>query len=84
MMKYLLDVSSLIALGLARHQFHRRLLSWIRSEQGTRLPDLFDHGARICAHHCASSRSMGSLSSQARSVLLELKTNADVPFRIRT
>jgi predicted nucleic acid-binding protein len=31
-MKYLLDVSSLIAFGLQTHQFHRRTVAWVRSQ----------------------------------------------------
>jgi len=33
MMKYLLDVSSLIALGVVRHQFHDRVLAWVRAQR---------------------------------------------------
>jgi hypothetical protein len=31
-MKYLLDVNVLLALGFADHQFHTRIISWIKSE----------------------------------------------------
>jgi uncharacterized protein len=33
-MRYLLDVSPLIALALDRHQFHARVLKWVQSKTG--------------------------------------------------
>lgn len=78
-MKYLLDVSSLIALGLARHQFHRRLLTWIRSEQGSAFLtcSITELGfVRIIAQ----AQVYGFTVAQARSVRLELKANAEFRF----
>ena len=34
-MRYLLDVSSLIAFGLDRHQFHARVAGWILSQKNS-------------------------------------------------
>lgn len=34
-MKYLLDVNALIAFGVTQHQFHQRLVDWIRSQRGS-------------------------------------------------
>ncbi len=36
-MKYLLDVSALIALGFAQHNFHRKIVAWL---QGQASPNL--------------------------------------------
>ena len=35
MTRYLLDVSSLIALGLVRHEFHERMVQWMRTQRGS-------------------------------------------------
>jgi predicted nucleic acid-binding protein len=34
-MRYLLDVNVLIAFGVTQHQFHQRVVDWIRSERGS-------------------------------------------------
>jgi predicted nucleic acid-binding protein len=34
-MKYLLDVNALIAFGVTHHQFHQRVVNWIRSQRGS-------------------------------------------------
>jgi predicted nucleic acid-binding protein len=34
-MKYLLDVNTLTAFGLTQHQFHQRVVDWIRSQRGS-------------------------------------------------
>jgi predicted nucleic acid-binding protein len=36
-MTYLLDVNALVALGLANHEFHDRIASWLRTQQFPRL-----------------------------------------------
>ena len=32
-MKYLLDVSVLVALGVIHHEFHDRVTAWVRAQQ---------------------------------------------------
>jgi len=34
-MRYLLDVNALIAFGVAQHQFHQRVVKWVRAGQGS-------------------------------------------------
>ena len=36
-MNYLLDVNALIALGFADHEFHARMVAWVRSQRNPRL-----------------------------------------------
>ena len=36
-MRYPLDVSALIALGIVRYEFHNRVLRWLRSQRGATL-----------------------------------------------
>jgi predicted nucleic acid-binding protein len=34
-MRFLLDVNALIAFGITQHQFHQRVVDWIRSKRGS-------------------------------------------------
>ena len=34
-MRYILDVNALIAFGVTQHQFHQRVVDWIRSQRGS-------------------------------------------------
>lgn len=78
-MKYLLDVSSLIALGVVRHEFHGRVSSWVASQHGSSFLtcSLTELGfVRIAAQKSV----YGYTVAQARSVLLEFKTNRAFRF----
>ena len=39
-MKYLLDVSSLVAFGVVEHEFHLRVTKWVRELSARGLPEL--------------------------------------------
>jgi predicted nucleic acid-binding protein len=78
-MKYLLDVSSLIALGIVRHEFHGRIVAWLDSQRGSSFLtcSITELGfVRIVAQQPI----YGYTVSQARAVLLELKKDATFRF----
>lgn len=78
-MKYLLDVSSLIALGIIRHEFHGRMVAWLDSQRGSSFLtcSITELGfIRIVAQQPI----YGYTVSQACTVLLELKKDVTFPF----
>ncbi len=79
MTKYLLDVSSLIALGLGRHQFHDRVRAWVNAQ-----PDCTFLTCSITelgfVRIIAQAQAYGFTITQARSVLLGLKKNTAFRF----
>lgn len=71
-MRYLLDVSALIAYGFRRHDFHDRVGAWIRSRKGDRFLtcSITELGfVRVLGN----VRTYGMNVSQAKSLLEELK-----------
>jgi predicted nucleic acid-binding protein len=73
-MKYLLDVNALIAFGITQHQFHRRVVDWIRSERGSTF--LTCSVTEIGFVRVVASVAMYGLSvTQARTLLLGMKAN---------
>lgn len=71
-MRYLLDVNTLVALGLAQHEFHERVASWLRSKQFPPLAtcSITELGfIRVLAQAPA----YGFTIAQARTLLLRLK-----------
>jgi predicted nucleic acid-binding protein len=78
-MKYLLDVCSLVALGLVRHEFHDRVALWTRSRRSSSLLtcSITEIGfVRIAVQATAYGLSV----AQARALLLELS----ISFPTRT
>lgn len=71
-MRYLLDVSALIAYGFRRHDFHDRVGAWIRSRKG-------DHFLTCSITELGFVRVLGNVRTygmnvpQAKSLLEELK-----------
>ena len=82
-MRYLLDVNALIAFGVTQHQFHQRIVDWIRSQRGSifMTASVTDMGfVRVVA-----SVLMYDLDvSQAKSLLLGMKTNTAQPLTFLT
>ena len=78
-MKYLLDANALIAIGITQHQFHQRVVDWIRSERGSTF--LTCSVTEIGFVRVVASVAMYGLSvTQARTLLLGMKANAAQPL----
>ncbi|MGD0800222.1 MAG: hypothetical protein ABR906_02790 [Terracidiphilus sp.] len=78
-MKYLLDVNVLIAFGVTQHQFHQRVVDWIRSQRGSIF--LTSSVTEIGFIRVVASVAMYDLDIlQARRILLGVKENATQPL----
>ena len=78
-MRYLLDVNALIAFGVTQHQFHRRVVDWIRSLHGSifMTASVTEIGfVRVVA----SVRIYDLDVLQARHLLLGMKANTSQPL----
>jgi len=77
--RYLLDVNALIAFGVTQHQFHRRVVDWIRSERGSTF--LMCSVTEIGFVRVVASVAMYGLTvAQAKALLLGMKPNAAQPL----
>jgi predicted nucleic acid-binding protein len=78
-MRYLLDVSSLVAYGFRQHGRHNRAGAWIRSRKG-------DHFLTCSITELGFVRVLGNVRTygmdvaRARSLLMELKTWKALPL----
>ncbi len=78
-MRYLLDVSSLVAYGFRQHGLHNRAGAWIRSRKG-------DHFLTCSITELGFVRVLGNVRTygmdvaHARSLLMELKAWKDFPL----
>jgi predicted nucleic acid-binding protein len=80
-MKYLLDVNALIAFGVTQHQFHQRVVDWIRSERGSIFMTV--SVTEIGFVRVVASVPMYGLDvSQAKGLLLGMKTNTAQPLTL--
>jgi predicted nucleic acid-binding protein len=78
-MKFLLDVNALIAFGITQHQFHQRVVDWIQSQRGSIF--LTSSVTEIGFVRVVGSVAQYGLGvSQARMLLLGMKTNAAQPL----
>ena len=78
-MKYLLDVNALIAFGITQHQFHKRVVDWIRSQRGSTF--LTSSVTEIGFVRVVASVAIYELNVvQARKLLLGMKANATQPL----
>jgi predicted nucleic acid-binding protein len=78
-MRYLLDVNALIAFGIAQHQFHQRVVNWIKSQRGSAF--LTSSVTEIGFVRVVASVAMYGLNvSQAKGLLLGMKDNAAQPL----
>lgn len=78
-MKYLLDVNALIALGFANHQFHPRIVGWLRTENTPAILtcSITELGfVRILAQ----APQYGFTVEEARDLLVRLKQNPMLPL----
>ena len=78
-MKYLLDVNALIALGFVNHQFHSRIVGWLRAENNPAILtcSITELGfVRILAQ----APHYGFTVEEARELLLRLKRNPLLPL----
>jgi predicted nucleic acid-binding protein len=78
-MIYLLDVNALIAFGVKQHQFHQRVVDWIRSEHGSTF--LTASVVEIGFVRVVASVPIYNLNlMMARQLLLGMKANATQPL----
>jgi hypothetical protein len=78
-MKYLLDVNVLIAFGVTQHQFHQRVVDWIRERRGSEF--LTSSVTEIGFVRVVASVAMYNLNVfEARTLLLEMKANRTQPL----
>jgi predicted nucleic acid-binding protein len=78
-MRFLLDVNALIAFGITQHQFHQRVVDWIRSQRGSAF--LTSSVTEIGFVRVVASVAMYDLKvAQARMLLLGMKSNAAQPL----
>jgi predicted nucleic acid-binding protein len=78
-MRYLLDVNALIAFGVPRHQFHQRVVDWIKSQRGSAF--LTTSITEIGFVRVVASVPHYDLTVlQAKSLLLGMKANASQPL----
>jgi uncharacterized protein len=80
-MKYLLDVNALIALGFANHEFHPRIVAWLRSESDPVILtcSITELGfVRILAQ----APQYGFTVEEGRELLLRLKRNPMLPLTL--
>ncbi len=78
-MKYLLDVNVLIAFGVTQHQFHQRVVDWIRSRSGSEF--LTSSLTEIGFVRVVASVPMYDLNVfEARNTLLGMKANRAQPL----
>ncbi len=78
-MTYLLDVNTLVALGLGQHEFHDRMAAWVRAQHFPQLAtcSITELGfVRVVAQASA----YGLTVTQARTLLLRLKQSKIVTF----
>jgi uncharacterized protein len=78
-MKYLLDVNALVALGHIHHEFHERMIAWLRAES-------FPHLATCSITELGFVRVLsqvpvyGFTLARARSLLLQMKKDPSLPL----
>ena len=78
-MRYLLDVNALIAFGISQHQFHQRVVDWIKSQRGSTF--LTTSVTEIGFVRVVASVAIYDLNVlQAKSLLLGMKANATQPL----
>jgi predicted nucleic acid-binding protein len=78
-MRFILDVNALIAFGVTQHQFHQRVVDWIRSERGSIF--LTSSLTEIGFVRVVANVPMYGLNVlQAKSLLLGMKANAAQPL----
>lgn len=78
-MRYLLDVSALIAYGFRRHDFHDRIGAWMRTRKSDRFLtcSLTELGfVRVLGN----VRTYGMDVAHAKSLLQDLKTRKELPL----
>jgi uncharacterized protein len=82
-MRYLLDVNSLLALGVADHEFHQRMAAWIVGISASAKPEL-----ATCAitelgfiRVLGQAQQYGYSVSQARELLMQMKRSELVAWK---
>src|SRR5215470_12855025 len=73
-MKYLLDVNSLLALGVLHHEFHPRVAAWLERLASNGVPELATCSITELGfvRVLGQAQQYGSSVTQARELLLEL------------
>jgi len=81
-MKYLLDVNVLVALGLGEHVFHERVVAWISDLTAKATPEFATCSITELsfARILTQAPQYGLTVTQARALLVQLKTSGDLNF----
>jgi predicted nucleic acid-binding protein len=81
-MKYLLDVNALVALGFLQHEFHHRVVNWVRMLRSKGTPELLTCSITELGfvRVLAQATQYGFTVSHARSLLMRLKGTDIVKF----
>ena len=80
-MKYLLDVNTLVALGVLDHEFHDRVAAWVKAQQSPPLVtcSITELGfIRVLAQAPA----YGLTIAEARALLVRLKKSNSLPIKL--
>ena len=80
-MRYLLDVNALVAFGLFSHQFHPRVIDWLKAESSPTLLTCSITELGFMRVVCRAA-ACGLTVSQAQNLLLQLKKNTIVPLQL--
>ena len=80
-MRYLLDVNVLLALGLTEHEFHHRVVGWLKRRRGESLPEVATCPITELAFVRILSQPVYHYSvREARTLLAQLKAIPDLKF----
>ncbi len=81
-MRYLLDVSALVAFGFFEHEFHQRVSAWARDVTSAPETELLTSSITELGFVRVLSQTTqyGTTVSHARALLLQLKANEPVKF----
>jgi predicted nucleic acid-binding protein len=77
-MKYLLDVNALVALAFIHHEFHDRVVDWVRANRPTIVTTAITELGFVRV--LAQVPSYGICIAEARTLLVRLKKNEVYPF----
>jgi predicted nucleic acid-binding protein len=83
-MKYLLDVSSLVAFGVLQHEFHVRTASWVRTLASAEQPELLTCSITELGFVRVLSQTAryGLTFGQAQALLLRVKSEGEITFSL--
>lgn len=83
-MKYLLDVSALVAFGVLQHEFHVRTSSWVRNLASAEQPELLTCSITELGFVRVLSQTAryGLTCAQGQALLLRVKSEGEIRFSL--